>query len=100
MCLRYSEKQQQAQAFYRFAGHTLYSSAYLDQTLIRRIYVNKLENKDLKYHPYLKFKQINAIIQFRKQHGNYSNIAELKKVAILPSETVDKLAPYISFDHD
>jgi competence protein ComEA len=67
---------------------------------IRLIYINKVEFRDLQHHPYLNFKQVNAIIQFRKQHGNYSNIAELKKVAILPAETVDKLGPYISFEYD
>ncbi|CAM4151489.1 competence protein ComEA helix-hairpin-helix repeat region [Pedobacter westerhofensis] len=72
----------------------------LDKAQVRTIFINKVEFDDLKHHPYLRYKQINAIIQYRKQHGNYSNIAELKKIAILPSETVDKLAPYISFDHD
>jgi competence protein ComEA len=72
----------------------------LDRIPLRIIYINKVGFDDLKNHPYLKYKQINAIIQFRKQHGNYSNIVELKKVAILSSETVEKLAPYISFDHD
>lgn len=72
----------------------------LDKTPLRIIYINQAGFDDLKYHPYLRYKQINAIIQFRKQHGNYSNIAELKKVAILSDETVEKLAPYISFDHD
>ena len=72
----------------------------IDAHAPRLIYINRVEFKDLQHHPYLNFKQVNAIIQFRKQHGNYSNIAELKKVAILPAETVDKLVPYISFDHD
>jgi competence protein ComEA len=72
----------------------------VDEHLIRPVYINQAEFQDLKFNPYLNFKQINAIIQYRKQHGNYSNIAELKKVAILSAETVDKLAPYISFDHD
>ena len=72
----------------------------LDRVPLRIIYINKVEFDDLKFHPWLRFKQINAIIQFRKQHGNYSNIAELKKVALLSAETVEKLAPYISFDHD
>ncbi|WP_175470632.1 ComEA family DNA-binding protein [Pedobacter hartonius] len=72
----------------------------IDGHALRPIYINRVEFKDLQHHPYLNFKQVNAIIQFRKQHGNYSNIAELKKVAILPAETIDKLIPYISFDHD
>jgi competence protein ComEA len=72
----------------------------LDKISLRMICINRIEPGDLKYHPYLKYKQINAIIQFRKQHGNYSNIAELKKVALLSAETVEKIAPYISLDHD
>jgi competence protein ComEA len=72
----------------------------LDKVALRMIYINRIEAGDLKYHPYLRYKQINAIIQFRKQHGNYSNIAELKKVVLLSAETVEKIAPYISLDHD
>ncbi|MET4142570.1 helix-hairpin-helix domain-containing protein [Pedobacter sp. UYP1] len=67
-----------------------------DQALIR-INLNTALFDDLKNHPYLKYKQVNAIIQFRKQHGNYGNIADLRKVAILSAETIEKLAPYISF---
>lgn len=67
---------------------------------LRLINVNTAEYADLKDNPYLRSKQINAIIQYRKQHGNYGNIADLKKVLILSAETVEKLAPYLSFDHD
>ncbi|MBB5636188.1 DNA uptake protein ComE-like DNA-binding protein [Pedobacter cryoconitis] len=69
----------------------------LDEQALTRINLNTAMFDDLKNHPYLKYKQVNAIIQFRKQHGNYGNIADLKKVAILSAETIEKLAPYISF---
>jgi len=69
----------------------------LDNQALIRINLNTALFDDLKNHPYLKYKQANAIIQFRKQHGNYSNIADLKKVAILSAETIERLAPYISF---
>ncbi|MBB6500494.1 ComEA family DNA-binding protein [Pedobacter cryoconitis] len=72
----------------------------LDDHALVRINLNTAMFDDLKNHPYLKYKQINAIIQFRKQHGNYGNIADLKKVAILSVETIERLAPYISFNHD
>ncbi|HEY0175590.1 MAG TPA: helix-hairpin-helix domain-containing protein [Pedobacter sp.] len=72
----------------------------VDGTSLKLIHINTAVFEDLQHNPYLSFKQINAVIQFRKQHGNYSNIADLKKVAILPAETIEKLAPYISFDHD
>lgn len=69
----------------------------LDDLVLTTINLNTALFDDLKNHPYLKYKQINAIIQFRKQHGNYGNIADLRKVAILSAETIEKLAPYISF---
>jgi len=72
----------------------------IDVQQITKIRINSVSFEDLRYHPYLNFKQVNAILQFRKQHGNYVNIADLKKVAILPAETADKLLPYISFEHD
>lgn len=72
----------------------------LDPRQISQIYINRVGFEELRTHPYLDFKQINAILQYRKQHGNYLNIADLKKVLILPAATVEKLAPYISFEHD
>lgn len=51
----------------------------LDDQALTRINLNTALFDDLKNHPYLKYKQVNAIIQFRKQHGNYGNIADLKK---------------------
>jgi len=69
----------------------------VDASLLKQININLVELEELKQHPYLTFKQANAIIAYRKQHGNYSSFAALKKVAILPAETVDKLAPYLSF---
>ena len=72
----------------------------VDVRSLKKININRVEFAGLQHHPYLNFRQINAILQFRKQHGNYGNIADLKKVAILSAETIEKLAPYISFDHD
>ena len=67
---------------------------------LRVIPINTAVFEDLRNHPYLTYKQIGAIIQYRKQHGKYSSFADLKKVALLTSETVDHLAPYLSFDYD
>lgn len=70
----------------------------LDHRQLTRIRINTVTFENLSRNPYLKFKEANAIIQFRKQHGNYANIADLKKVVILSAETVDKLTPYLSFE--
>jgi competence protein ComEA len=69
----------------------------IDVSRIKKINVNTVNFEDFKSHPYIRYKQVNALIQYRKQHGNYSNIADLNKVAILDQETIDRLAAYLEF---
>ncbi|WP_316844205.1 ComEA family DNA-binding protein [Pedobacter psychrodurus] len=64
---------------------------------LKMININTATFDDLKRNPYLSYKQINAILQYRKQHGNYSGLADLKKIVILNQEVIDKVTPYISF---
>lgn len=69
----------------------------IDAEAIVKLNINTVEFDDLKRHPYLTFKQMNAIIQYRKQHGPYKSIADLGRVLILKPETIQKIAPYLSF---
>ncbi|GGI24218.1 ComEA family DNA-binding protein [Pedobacter mendelii] len=64
---------------------------------LRIININAADFNTLKTLPYLSYKQINAIIQYRKQHGSYNSSNDLKKVAILTPQVVDKILPYLSF---
>jgi competence protein ComEA len=64
---------------------------------LKMININTATFNDLKTSPYLSYKQINAIIQYRKQHGNYSNPSDLRKIVILNQQLIDKITPYISF---
>ncbi|MNR17615.1 Helix-hairpin-helix motif protein [compost metagenome] len=70
----------------------------IDMEGIVKLNINMVEFDDLKRHPYLTFKQMNAIIQYRKQHGPYKNIADLNKILILKPETIQKIAPYLEFN--
>lgn len=69
----------------------------LDVGRLKKINVNTAQFDDFKNHPYIRYKQVNALIQYRKQHGNYSNIADLYKVAIMNQETISRLTPYLEF---
>lgn len=64
---------------------------------LKTININTATFDDLKRNPYLTFKQINAIIQYRRQHGNYTGVADLKKIILLNQQVIDKITPYISF---
>lgn len=69
----------------------------VDPALLRKIHINTASAADFNRHPYLRYQQVNAVIAYRKQHGNYSNIADLNKVVILTPELIEKLAPYLIF---
>jgi competence protein ComEA len=69
----------------------------IDVDAIKKININTAEFETLKQHPYLKYKEMNAIIQYRKQHGPYKSTADLRKIVILSPQTIDKIAPYLIF---
>jgi competence protein ComEA len=64
---------------------------------LTKININTISFNQLRLFPYLGYKQVNAIIQYRTQHGNYNSIADLKNVAILDEGILRKIEPYIVF---
>lgn len=70
---------------------------FVNPETIRKIHINTVQIEYFKNHPYIRYKQVNALIEYRKQHGNYSNIADLSNVEILNQETLMRLAPYFIF---
>ena len=70
----------------------------VNASLIKKLPINAVTFDELRHHPYLTFRQINALIQYRKQHGNYASADDLKKVLILNEEIIRKIEPYLSFD--
>ena len=62
---------------------------------VKHINVNKVEFEDLKNFPYLSYKQMNALIQYRKQHGDYESFEELRNIVILDEAVLIKIKPYI-----
>jgi len=69
----------------------------ISSVALKVVNINTAVFNDLKGNPYLSYKQINAIIQYRKQHGSYSGLSDLSKVMILSQDVINKIAPYISF---
>lgn len=69
----------------------------VDSSLVQKLNFNTATFDQMKRHPYLSFKQMNAIIQYRKQHGDYLSGDDLRKVDLLNEEIIRKIEPYISF---
>jgi len=64
---------------------------------VKKIDINKISFDQLRIFPYLGYKQVNAIIQYRTQHGNYRSMADMKNIAILDDGILRKIEPYLSF---
>lgn len=73
----------------------LKESFILDKELVQKIDLNKATFEILRTHPYLSYKQMNSIIQYRSQHGLFKSIHDLKNIAILNEEIIRKIEPYI-----
>jgi len=69
----------------------------IDPRLVKKIGINTISFDELRLFPYFTYKQVNAIIQYRVQHGNYTSIADMKNIAILDEQTLQKTAPYLNF---
>jgi competence ComEA-like helix-hairpin-helix protein len=69
----------------------------VDPARIRLININTITFDKLRLMPYLNYKQVNAFIEYRKQHGNYNSMADLKNIAIIDDQILRKIEPYIIF---
>ena len=69
----------------------------VDPNRIRKININTITFDKLRLMPYLNYKQVNAIIEYRKQHGDYTSLNDLKNIAIIDDDILRKIEPYLIF---
>jgi competence ComEA-like helix-hairpin-helix protein len=68
----------------------------LESALIKMIHINTATKEELQSHPYISWNIANAIIEYRNQHGNYTQAAELKNIALIDEVVYQKIRPYIT----
>ncbi len=68
----------------------------LDSTIRTMLNVNEANLKKLLRHPYINFNQAKAIVNYRKQHGDYKALSELENIHLLKGESYRKIAPYLT----
>jgi competence protein ComEA len=62
---------------------------------IRKININTATNEALKAHPYIRWQLANVITEYKKQHGDFKSLDDLKKIMIIDEETYRKISPYL-----
>lgn len=71
---------------------------HADVQNVRYLRINSVLLEELKRNPYVKSKLANAIVNYRKQHGAFKKIEDLKNIVILQDSTYNKLLPYLTLD--
>ncbi len=69
---------------------------WVNTVLIKPVLINQSEDESF-YHPYLTRKEWKTLLMYRKNHGDFKGIEDVRKVQILREETIYKLEPYLSF---
>lgn len=67
-----------------------------DSSYITKINVNTAEVSDLKKHPYVTPTVATALVSYRKQHGNFKQLADIMQCKVITPELFAKLAPYLT----
>ena len=67
-----------------------------DEIKLNKVNINLATKEQLKTHPYIKWNLANAIVEYRKQHGMYVQLSDLKKIPILTDDIYAKLMPYLT----
>ncbi len=62
---------------------------------LRKININTASVDELKAHPYIRYSLANPIIAYRKEHGPFAKIEDIKKVMAVTEEIYNKIAPYL-----
>ncbi len=68
----------------------------VSSSTIKKINLNTATLDEMRSHPYLRYNVANAIIQYRIQHGNFSTVAEIKKIMIITDDIFNKVSPYLT----
>jgi competence ComEA-like helix-hairpin-helix protein len=65
---------------------------------IKKVNINSASVDEMKSHPYIRYYIANAIFQYRKQHGNFQSVEEIKKIMTVTDEIYNKAFPYLTTD--
>lgn len=72
----------------------------LDTGTVRKINLNTAKYAELAAHPYIKRAAAEAILAYRKSHGLFTAVADLKQLHYFDDALLQKLIPYFTTDRE
>lgn len=62
---------------------------------IKKVNINEDSIKLLTRHPYLSYRVSKALVKYRKQHGDYRSIEDIKKIHIINDSIFNRISVYL-----
>ncbi|MGI9544709.1 MAG: helix-hairpin-helix domain-containing protein [Cyclobacteriaceae bacterium] len=75
----------------KLANHTKIST----DNCCKKLKISSMGIQELMRHPYLNRAQAQAIVAYRKQHGNFESFDDLKEIHLLDPDTFTRIYPYL-----
>lgn len=72
------------------------NSVKADSSYIHKINLNTAVVSEFKRLPYISPNVANALVNYRKAHGSFKNVADIKGCALINEELYRKIVPYLS----
>ena len=63
---------------------------------VKKININTAKEEELKAHPYIRWQLAKVITEYKKQHGDFKSLQDLKKIMTIDEETYNKITPYLT----
>lgn len=69
----------------------------LDVSRVRKMNINTGNAYDLR-HPYLEPSLAKVIVNYRKMHGDYKSVDDIKKLGVMRNDDFERLRPYLKVE--
>ncbi|PKP02142.1 MAG: hypothetical protein CVU11_12925 [Bacteroidetes bacterium HGW-Bacteroidetes-6] len=75
---------------------TISPQVFVNPYLVKKINVNRASFDELRSHPYIENNVALSIINYRKQHGDYQLLSDIKKSVLVTDNIYIKISPYLT----
>lgn len=71
----------------------------LHSPVYRPLNINTVSEAELRAHPYFNFKQAQLIVAYREQHGPFTRVEDVERIAAFTDrQWLEKVKPYLAID--
>jgi DNA uptake protein ComE-like DNA-binding protein len=75
---------------------TIIYKVWADTGLVHKININSSGIKQLGFHPYIHYYLAKAIVNYRGEHGLFTSLSSLHRMAAIDDSTFTRIVPYLT----